>query len=32
MSKWACLNLIAENIEDEDDDNEEQVLPELDPR
>jgi hypothetical protein len=32
MSKWACLNLIVENLEDEDDDDEEQVPSELDPR
>jgi hypothetical protein len=31
MSKGACLNLIVENLEDEDDDTEEQVSPDLAP-
>jgi hypothetical protein len=29
MSKGASLNLMVENLEDEDDDNEEQVSPDL---
>jgi hypothetical protein len=31
MSKWSCLNLILGHLEDEDEDKEEQVSPELAP-
>jgi hypothetical protein len=31
MSKWACLSLILGHLEDEDEDKEEQVSPELAP-